>query len=236
MYEDLFKIKHHTLIMLQDRGYVIPSDEAELLNENLKTGKFIEYFLNKQTEVNELTPFTLGRPRPSMSNIYYKKDKSCLVYFSENSGKKISKAEARIFSQMIINFNVNEAIIVSAADVSSEIEKIQKDNIVKGETTKNGQLVQFFKDEELYYNPMNHIYVPKHRILTPDEVREMKEVDNVDPRKLPQISSLDPIAKRLGAGLGDVIEITRHVMIPNCLIEEEISYRTVYIPQIANKK
>jgi len=236
MYEDLFKIKHQSLILLRERGYVIPSEEADLLNENALT-KFKEYLLKRQNEPPaNLAQFIMGRVRPSMSNIYYKNQKSCLVYFSENSGKKISKAEVRIFCQMITDFYVDEAIIISAVDVSSEIQQFTCDNISKNDSKTHGQFIQYFKDDELLYNPMEHVMVPHHRILTDEEVKYMKEVDKVNPRKLPQISSLDPIAKRLGARKDDIIEITRDIFIKDSLIEQEITYRVVFIPQISSGK
>ena len=86
----------------------------------------------------------------------------------------------------------------------------------------------------LRINPLNHILVPKHRILSVEELEQL----NFKKDKLPVISALDPIAKRLGARVDDVIEIFRKSLISKTTVitEEELSYRVVKSPPKAKKK
>jgi DNA-directed RNA polymerase subunit H len=58
-------------------------------------------------------------------------------------------------------------------------------------------------------NVFKHELVPAHRILSEEEKKELLKKYGVTPAKLPKILSIDPVAKALGAKVGDVIEITR---------------------------
>lgn len=55
----------------------------------------------------------------------------------------------------------------------------------------------------------DHIYVPKHEILTPDEVKKIIEKFNATLEQFPYILFTDPIVKEIGANPGDLIKITR---------------------------
>jgi len=54
-----------------------------------------------------------------------------------------------------------------------------------------------------------HIYVPKHEVLSREEAEELFRRYNATPEQFPYILSSDPALKELGAKPGDVIKITR---------------------------
>ena len=54
-----------------------------------------------------------------------------------------------------------------------------------------------------------HFLVPKHEILSEDEVKELLKKYNVTKDKLPKILVTDPAVKAIGAKVGDVIKIER---------------------------
>ena len=51
--------------------------------------------------------------------------------------------------------------------------------------------------------------VPKHRILSENEKKELLNKYGVKPLQLPRILSTDPVILELGAKPGDIVEITR---------------------------
>ncbi len=55
----------------------------------------------------------------------------------------------------------------------------------------------------------DHILVPKHEILSDEEVKEILKILGISKEQLPKIKSTDPIIKEIGAKPGDVIKITR---------------------------
>jgi DNA-directed RNA polymerase subunit H (RpoH/RPB5) len=237
---NLLQMKHETLKILKDRGYVIPSEEASILNKTIKDVEFKNMYLEARNNMSHPLFSYINRKisslRPSMSNIYFKDGKSCLVYFAEPEGKndkKISNEQLSDFCRILIEKKVNDAILISNVPSSSATESLCTDVV----RSSNGVFIQYFMDDELLFNPLDHALTPHHRILTDKEVKELREVDKISLEKLPRISALDPICKRLGAKPGndsklpDVIEITRKIIAKKCIIDEEISYRMVFMPR-----
>jgi len=58
-------------------------------------------------------------------------------------------------------------------------------------------------------NILEHVLVPKHEILSPEEAVEVLRKLGASPKNLPWISVDDPAAKAIGAKPGDIIRITR---------------------------
>lgn len=59
------------------------------------------------------------------------------------------------------------------------------------------------------FDLFQHRLVPKHEILSEEEKSELLLKYKVQPYQLPQISSLDPTVKAIGAKPGDVLRIIR---------------------------
>jgi len=55
----------------------------------------------------------------------------------------------------------------------------------------------------------DHVYVPKHEIISKNEADEVLEKFNCKPSELPLIFVTDPAIVGLGVKPGDVIKITR---------------------------
>lgn len=58
-------------------------------------------------------------------------------------------------------------------------------------------------------NILDHVLVPRHRVLLVEEKEALLKKYNVKPSQLPKILSSDPVVAALGAKPGDVIEVTR---------------------------
>lgn len=69
------------------------------------------------------------------------------------------------------------------------------------------------------FSPSKHVFVPKHEIMTKEEVEELLKKYRIKPQQLPYILASDPVVKEIGAKPGDVIRIIR---------QTEIAGRTVY--------
>jgi DNA-directed RNA polymerase subunit H len=55
----------------------------------------------------------------------------------------------------------------------------------------------------------DHMLVPKHEILSEEEVEELLKTLGIKKEQLPKIKANDPIAKEIGAKPGDIVKITR---------------------------
>ena len=68
-----------------------------------------------------------------------------------------------------------------------------------------------------------HVLVPKHEVLTEEEAEEVLKKYNITKSQLPKILISDPMVKKIGAKVGDIIKITRK----SPTAGESIFYRVV---------
>jgi DNA-directed RNA polymerase subunit H len=69
----------------------------------------------------------------------------------------------------------------------------------------------------------DHILVPVHEILKKEEAEELLKTLNIEKEQLPKIKVDDPIAKEIGAKVGDIIRIIRESQTAG----KSIAYRLV---------
>ena len=69
--------------------------------------------------------------------------------------------------------------------------------------------VECFNISELMVNITEHTYVPKHKLLTPEEKKDLIKRYKIKESQLPKILSTDPMAKYLGLKRGDIVKIIR---------------------------
>ncbi len=65
------------------------------------------------------------------------------------------------------------------------------------------------KEEELPFKVTDHLLVPKHELMPPDESSAILKKYNATPHEFPYLLSTDPSAKGIGAKPGDFVKITR---------------------------
>ena len=58
-------------------------------------------------------------------------------------------------------------------------------------------------------NALKHKFVPKHTLMTEEEVNNLLKEYNISKYQLPKIVAKDPIVKIMGAKAGDVVKIER---------------------------
>jgi len=81
------------------------------------------------------------------------------------------------------------------------------------------------EEESKTINPSMHIYVPKHEIVAEKEKETVVNSFHCTPDQFPQILISDPVARELGAKLGDLIKITRKSQTAG----ESVYYRFVVV-------
>ncbi len=65
--------------------------------------------------------------------------------------------------------------------------------------------------------------VPKHEVLNKEEAEELLRSLGVKKEQLPKIKATDPIAKEIGAKVGDIVKITRESLTAG----KSVAYRLV---------
>ncbi len=59
------------------------------------------------------------------------------------------------------------------------------------------------------FSLLDHNSVPIHEIIQEDEIKSLLEKYQIEKGQLPKIKDSDPVAKELGAEIGDIVKITR---------------------------
>ena len=106
------------------------------------------------------------------------------------------------------NSYTNGVIVISHTDSSDRTDDYVRDYI----NVRENPLLQIFDIRRLQVDISKHRKVPKHRIMTDDEIKN--KLTNNPKRKLkiedlPWIDSQDAMAKWIGARPGNIIEVER---------------------------
>ena len=72
------------------------------------------------------------------------------------------------------------------------------------------------------FNVIDHILVPKHVIMSNEEVKDLLAKYNISLKQLPAISIKDPAIKQMDIEAGNVIKILR-----NSAVGKSVYYRVV---------
>jgi len=75
----------------------------------------------------------------------------------------------------------------------------------------------------MHFNILKHDLVPHHSILSKKEAKKILEAYNIKKDQLPKILVTDPVARAIGARVGDIIKIIRK----SPTAGESVAYRLV---------
>jgi DNA-directed RNA polymerases I, II, and III subunit RPABC1 len=138
----------------------------------------------------------------------------------------IVEGDNKIFVKYLTTNKIRNQIIVNTIDEIYESDILENNDILviitKDKATYQGTLEEhinriFYKDRifaqvlwlnSLLFNITEHDLVPKYRIMTKEEKKELMDKFYLDDEKnLPKILVTDPVAKFYGVRIGDLCEI-----------------------------
>lgn len=112
-------------------------------------------------------------------------------------------------------------VVVGKINTTSVHDKILKAAVKeawnKGDVDVSKRTYHITRVLNLYMNPMDHVDVPKHEIMTDDEVQVIVE-RGIVPTTLPKIRVNDPPVMWIGGRVGQVVKVHRPL---------EIAYRYI---------
>jgi DNA-directed RNA polymerase subunit H (RpoH/RPB5) len=185
----IFKSRQNLLKLLSGQGYDIKDYEECSVNETHVM------FNNKQ----------LDMMLSSQNN-----EKSKKVYVKYHLAKTLRRENINDYIDDLYNL---EQVLSKDDTLIIVIKQEPHDpllNILKQIWEQEGLFIMIYNLERLQYNILEHMYVPKHTILTDTEVADLKKRYNInDTSELPEISRYDPVAQAIGMRPGQVCKITR---------------------------
>ena len=219
---ELFKIKITQLKMIRSRGYDI-SREQHLLNMNIQ--QFIDLYVPFAQQNNKTI-------RSFLNQVYFKPSdlqqvNGLVVYYTEPTNTKtIGKSDTCTIIQYLNQYQniCNDAIIIANKIINSNGKECLR--------KVTNYYITIFQTYELLIDPTEHYMVPKHQILTDDELEQLFESNqhnNINIHNFPYIRTDDAIIKYLGGKPRQVVKIQRRNVLDS-MVKLYYVYRTIVTP------
>lgn len=198
----IYRSRANLLDMLEYRGY----DVSEYRNYTLKDISIMAntHISTKSIEIPELGPLDIEVENDDGNKIFVK------YYLSKfKQSPKFDKLIINIFENQELKKNDTLILIVLDTVLFKKSKENRVENYVNKIYTKFKYFVQIYGLDNLLFNISKHEYVPKHRLINKNEIKEMMKKYNIqDENVLPTIKREDPMAKYIGMKPNDICEIT----------------------------
>lgn len=120
------------------------------------------------------------------------------ILFHDN--QTLTMAQLKDIHNYLTQYDIRHCILVTKSAPSS--------NILRELHRLSGVHIEVFSDKELLYNPLEHQDVPKYRVLSSDEVEQVKKHYNMSSDNFPILNKSDIVAKWLNLKRNMVLEVT----------------------------
>ena len=190
-----------------------------LISSIYNSRKNILNLMHKQNyNINEYSNFSINEVNSMFQNNQLdikleKNTKENKAYIHYYLGKTAKTITSKNLQDMIDDlFMVEEILtkndtlfIILKSDINETIT-----NVLKNIWEKDGIFIVIINIHRLQFNILEHSLVPPHRILSEEELEEVKIKYNINNlSQLPEISRFDPVAQVIGIRPGQVCEIIR---------------------------
>ncbi|RUS13526.1 RNA polymerase [Endogone sp. FLAS-F59071] len=195
----LWKVFRTIHEMVRDRGYLVSQSELEMDLAAFQN----QYAVQGEVDRDRLTFMVQKKNDPTEQLlIFFPKDKSVGV-------KPVKKYAERMVTQ-----EVKSGIVVYQGTMTASANKVIQ-------ALPKNYALESFQESELLVNITQHVLVPEHVVLTPEEKRTLLQRYRLKETQLPRIQTTDPVARYYGLKRGQVVRIMR----PSETSGRYVSYR-----------
>jgi len=191
---NIFRVRRTVLQMLRDRGYLVFDTKDDL---NMSRAEFESKYVKNYKIMRE----QLEIKRPKWNSPVSK----LLVAFVEGEKEKstIGVKTIRGYCERIKQDNYSSVILILNGRLTPHAK--QAISAINSGFDK----IEYFSETELVVNITEHNLVPKHEILSLDEVKCLLRRYSLKETQLPRIQKNDPVARYLGLQKNQIVKIIR---------------------------
>lgn len=181
----LYRIRKTSLEMLNDRGYIVNSEELHMTKEEFQAR------FGDEPRRDDMTLLNPKQDDPT---------EQIFVFYPED--QKVGVKTIKTFAERMRSEGVSRAMMVTIADITPFAKQCLLE-------MRDKFYIESFVEKELLINITKHVLVPDHRLMTKEEKKQLLERYKVKDTQLPRIQFHDPVARYYGLQKGDVVRIVR---------------------------
>ncbi|KAG5617001.1 hypothetical protein H5410_016825 [Solanum commersonii] len=235
----LFRVRKTLMEMLSDRGYLVGDFEINMskyeflqkYGENMKREDLVLQKAKRNNSSDQIYVFFPEEPKVGVKTMktYTERMKKEDVFQAILIVQQNLTPFARTcISEISTKFHLEVFQVLSIDDIF----KLHKDRCISKmpsshmglPSPRHGQkAVKRREEAEMLVNIKNHVLIPEHQTLTPEEKKTLLERYTVKETQLPRIQITDPIARYYGLKRGQVVKIIR----PSETAGRYVTYRYV---------
>lgn len=194
----LEKTRYNMLKMLKERDIDVSSHEnfspdelKKMLHESLSSKSFIT-------------------PEPGPLDMILKNPNGTITYVKYRLDKIKTARAVESFINQIYESQLSEKdkLLLIAPD-EIHIAGSSFESMLNNFYNQKGYFVQIIGLPQLLINIVDHVKVPKHKVISEQDKQNLLKKYNLSEEQLPKISRDDPMAKYLGMVPGEVVKILR---------------------------
>ncbi|XP_013410903.1 DNA-directed RNA polymerases I, II, and III subunit RPABC1 isoform X1 [Lingula anatina] len=200
----LWRIRKTVMQLCHDRGYLVTQDELDQTLDQFKV-QFGDKPSERRPARSDLIVLVAHNDDPT---------DQMFVFFPEEP--KVGIKTIKTYCQRMQEENITRACIVVQQGMTPSAKQSLVDMAPK-------YILEQFLEAELLVNITEHMLVPEHILMTPDEKKELLDRYKLKESQIPRIQAGDPVARYFGLKRGQVVKIVR----PSETAGRYISYRLV---------